>query len=374
MRRTHFMLIIPLFTATLCAAQAPDSAPTPADRAWIQSRVDFLGKMFELNPAQSKQLFDTHVSLIADQQAYFNGAGIKPTVRSLQVGLDQALTTSAEDVRATVLESFNTQLYRIYSKAPMSYANVLAKLEPTLPKEQVDKGYGNMKTHFANQLRSGKVELKRENIDVLAGQAVELPSQATKKISVNIPPAAPPVNVVPTPTPPTTITKNTTPTPLPPTPPALPKPIPPPAPPPREYGPAPAMDTWAAQVDSVSGKYKFKPDQLAQAKKILNQATKLAEGAKDAKPLSEIYGVMNDRVTALASIEQRIAADGEKSVIPPPVTPAQPVNMNNPIKVVPQPATPPKPGDAAGVKPAAPAAPTPAAPAPAKPVEPAKPD
>jgi len=373
------MLMIPLFTATLCAAQAPDSAPTPADRAWIQSRVDFLGKMFELNPAQSKQLFDTHVSLIADQQAYFNGAGIKPTVRSLQVGLDQALTTSAEDVRASVLESLNTQLYRIYAKAPMSYASVLAKLEPTLPKEQVDKGYASMKNHFANQLRGGKVDLKRENIDVLAGQAVELPSQATKKIAVNIPPAAPPVNVVPTPTlaPPTKMASNTaqTPTPLPPTPPTLPKPVPPPAPPPREYGPAPALDTWAAQVDSVSGKYKFKPDQLAQAKKILDQATKQAEGTKDAKPLSEIYGVMNDRVTALASIEQRIAADGEKAVIPPPVKPAQPITVNNPIKVVPQPATPtpPKPGDAAGAKPATPAAPTPAAPAPAKPAEPAKP-
>ena len=378
MRRINSMLIIPLFTASLCAAQDPGAAPTAADKQWIQSRVDFLGKMFELNPAQSKQLVDTHMSLIPAQQDYLNGPGIKPTLRSLQVGLDQALTTAGEDVRATVLERLNTQLYGIYGKAPMSYANVLSKLEPTLPKEQVDKGYGNMKAHFANQLRSGKVELKRENIDALAGQAVELPSQAVKKLSVNIPPAAPPVNVVPsTPTTPVAA-KPQTPTPLPPTPPVAVKPPPPPAPPPREYGPAPAKDTWAAQVDSVSGKYKFRPDQLAQAKKILDQATKLAEGAKDAKPLSEIYGVMNDRVLALASMEQRIAADGEKAVIPPPVTPPQPVT--GPIKVVPQPqpTTPTTPGGTAAAKPtdpaaAKPATPTPAAPAPVKPAEPAKP-
>lgn len=348
MRRTQLMLIVPLFTASLCAAQ---DAPTPADRQWIQSRVDFLGRMFELNPAQSKQLLDKEVGLIADQQAYFNGPGIKPTLRSLQVGLDQALTTAGDDVRATVLERLNTQLYGIYTKAPLSYSSVLAGLEPTLSKAQVDKGYANMKTHFANQLRSGKVELKRENIDVLAGQAVELPSQATKKISVNIPPAATPMNISQTPAPP--ITQHTSPTPLPPTPP-LPKPLPPPAPPPREYGPAPALDTWASHVDSVSEKYKFKADQLAQAKKILDHATKLATGTQDEKQLSEIHGVMSDRVKALASLEQRILADGEKSVVPPqpaPVTPGA-----GPIKIVPQ----------------APAA-TPPAPAPVKPAEPAKP-
>lgn len=366
MRRINSMLIIPLFTASLCAAQNPDAAPTAADKQWIQSRVDFLTRMFELNPAQSKQLVDTHMSLIPAQQEYFNGAGIRPTLRSLQVGLDQALTTAGDDVRATVLERLNTQLYDIYSKAPMSYANVLAKLEPTLSKEQVDKGYSNMKAHFANQLRSGKIELKRETIDHLAGQAVEMPSQATKKIAVNIPPASPPVNVVPSQAPPTITSKP--PTALPPTPPVAVKPPPPPAPPPREYGPAPAKDTWAAHVDSVSDKYKFRPDQLAQAKKILEQATKMAEGTKDAKPLSEIYGVMNDRVTALASLEQRIAADGEKSVLPPPVTPVTPVTAAQPgpapIKVVPQP----QPTDAAK-----PATPTPGAANPAKPAEPAKP-
>ncbi len=359
------MMVLPLFAATLCVAQEP----TAADRQWIQSRVDFLGRMYELNPAQSKQLLDAHMGLVADQHAYFNGPGIKPTLRSLQVGLDQAMTTTGEDVRAAVLERLNTQLYNIYAKAPMSYANVLSKLEPTLSKEQVDKAYGNMKAHFANQLKSGKVELKRENIDLLAGQAVEMPSQAVKKLAVNIPPAAPPVNVQTTPTPPSPTKPMAQPTPLPPTPPVAVKPVPPPAPPPREYGPAPAKDTWAAQVDSVTGKYKFRADQLAQAKKILDQATKQAEKTTEAKPLSEIYGVMNDRVLALVSIEQRIATDGEKSVLPTPVTPAQPVT--GPIKIVPQPAgaTPP-----AGTTPPAGAKPTaPPTPTPAKPAEPAKP-
>lgn len=353
------MMILPLFAASLCVAQEP----TAADRQWIQSRVDFLSKIFELNPSQSKALLDTHMGLVADQHAYFNGPGIKPTLRSLQVGLDQAMTTSGEDVRAAVMERLNTQLYNIYAKAPMSYTNVLSKLEPTLPKEQVDKGYGNMKAHFANQLKSGKVELKRENIDLLAGQAVEMPSQAVKKLAVSIPPAAPPVNIQSTPAQPIPAKPTAQPTPLPPTPPVAVKPVPPPAPPPREYGPAPAKDTWAAQVDSVTGKYKFRPDQLAQAKKILDQATKQAEKTTDAKPLSEIYGVMNDRVMALVSIEQRITTDGEKSVLPTPVTPAQP--GTGPIKIVPQPAaaTPP-----AGAKPT-----TPPTPAPAKPSEPTKP-
>ena len=109
------------------------------------------------------------------------------------------MTTTAEDVRGPVLDRLNAQLYGIYAKAPMSYTNVLAKLEPTLPKEQVDKGYANMKVNFANQLRAGKIDLKRENVDILAGQAVELPSLSNKKLTLNIPPAAPPANVNVTP-------------------------------------------------------------------------------------------------------------------------------------------------------------------------------
>ena len=392
MRRTFFTMLLPLFAATLCAADDTPYKPTDADKLWIQSRVNFLSTNFGLSPAQQTQLLDKHMALVPEQHAYQTGPSIRQTVRSIQLGLDYAVSNTTEDVRATVLERLNGQLYGIYSRAPMSYANVLDGLEPTLTKEQVDKGYANFKSKFANQLRGGKTELKRENIDILAGQAVDLPSLTPKKISVDIPPAAPPVNINSTPAQPGPIAQNPTPTnppiQLPPTPPP-PRPVAPP-PPPRNYGAAPARDTWASQVDSVTGKYKFRADQLAQAKKVLDQANKLADGTKDDKALGEIYGVMNDRVVALASMEQRIAVDGEKSVMPQPVMPqpGMPVVPGQPIRINPQqpvqpgqPVPAPQPGamsqtpppqaqPPAGVKPATPPPANPATPPAAKPAEP----
>jgi len=368
MRRCHAIFVLPLMTAAICAAQTP-FLPTADDTQWVQARVAFLAKMYELNPGQQGQLTQTCTGLIGEQANYQNSESVRLTVRSIQVGMDQAMTGSGDDVRGAVLDRLNSQLYNIYTKAPLSYASIASKLEPTLPKDQVDKGYANMKVHFANQLRSGKIEMTRENIDRLAGQSVELPSIASRKLSIDIPPAAPPTNVNPTPVVQAPIKPPVTPTPpapLPMTPPPV-KPVPPPPPPPREYGPAPARDTWASRVDEVAGKYKFTPEQLARAKTILDQANKLADGAKDAKPLSEIYGVMNDRVTSLASTEQRIKADGEKSVVP--ATPSAPI-VSGPLKVVPKP----PPGatviDAGVPQPSTPPPATP--PAPVKPAEPAK--
>lgn len=364
MRSRHFTFALPLFVTALCVAQTPYQ-PTADDNQWVKSRVAFLTKVYELNPGQQAQLEKDCMSLMTAQADYQQGDSVRMTVRSLQVGMDQAMTGTTEDVRGAVIDRMNSQLYGIYTKAPLSYASIAAKLEPTLPKDQVDKGYGNMKVHFANQLRSGKTELKRENIDMLAGQSVELPSISSKKLALNIPPAATPMTVNSTPVaqaparPPVPATPAS---PLPMTPPTV-KPVMPPPPPPREYGPAPERDTWAARVDEVAAKYQFKPEQLARAKTILDQANKQADVVKEGKAMSEIYGVMNDRVNALASTEQRIKADGEKSVVP--ATPAQPA-ANAPIKIVPQAPPGAKVIDAGVAQPAKPADPP-------KPAEPAKP-
>ncbi|MEK6643683.1 MAG: hypothetical protein AABZ08_07215 [Planctomycetota bacterium] len=219
---------------------------------------------------------------------------------------------NSETDRAAKQARFRSQLEAIYSRAPMSLSKTTAMVDSMVGPEKAELAHAKMAAIFANKLNGQPFSVAKldglimppmkmiKQQDVIA-QAQPKPATPANPIQPdgkippkqNLQPAMPP------------IAAN----------------VPPPAPPspPRDIKPAPPVADWQSTVDGSAKKYKYTPEQMKVAEKVMAQCKARADALKgqpDAdkpleskdgkhKPMDLLYDELVQRVEALASSEQK---------------------------------------------------------------------
>lgn len=381
-----------LVCAGLCAAPVQGSEiPHPAmfkpvaidagevtTQQLLADRVAFAKEMYKLTDEQSRQVVAQLEQLVPAHDKYY--LGVRKTLRQLRLAISVAANQDeplAVD-RGELMNHFQDQINRMHADAPLSLANVMKLVEPLLPKEQVEAARGRVKAEIAARTKRDPAAIDVAKIDSLlvpASAPEPLPELVTAPEEYTPPPQerqAPPQNQAPASTQPSQTPAPTT------KPAAPPKPLPPPPPPPpapEPLKPAPPEAEWTKQLEALMTKYNFKDDQKSTAEQALKSSLsrasahrekskndyQQAQGVPDAakrqeamkklnEPLDRIYNELMQRVDSIATIEQRLRADGK--LLEPRQAATMPAAAQPPAKP-PAPSAPPPPQ--AATKPAEPA-------------------
>ncbi|MFQ5422599.1 MAG: hypothetical protein ACE5F9_01310 [Phycisphaerae bacterium] len=257
--------------------QAASGQPTAADRQWIARRAKFICDVYGLQGKRAERVTAMMIERVGAQRG--READTAMTIHSLSGALRQLPNEPiSEALRSTLRRKFQRQMYDIYREAPLSYANILRRVEADLSKAQIAAAHERLKQQVSGRLAALGVEFSIQNLDRLRHEAVELPSRA----------AAPQAQPRPLPIAKPSVPKQLPTVPRPASPPAdklagnvsnrRPPPPPPiPTPVAKPIEPSPPVGEWAGRVDAVIAKYAFTLGQKTQAKAILDQTRPRAE-------------------------------------------------------------------------------------------------
>lgn len=315
------------FPATLTAQQPNDADGKkidPADRKWIEERVEFIRDAYGLNDGQARAFSESLMGLWEDQRQYQFETNV--TLRGIKAAMRDVTGSNlvAPPSRPAFLAMFERQMYDfVYLKAPLSFANVLKNAEAGLSPEQIAAGRDKLKKSF-----KAPAEFSKDTVDWDLRKPVEIPSMALKQPAAL--PAFPPMDEsnpslvsTKTDTPPTTRQPIPTKTVTPPVDPG----------PPKVIEPAPPLEQWAGLIGQTIAKYKFNPEQNTKAQAILShcrdraaahkqeneeayqQAAAIADADERSARLKKLnlkldtlYDQLAERVDSLATLEQKQAA------------------------------------------------------------------
>ncbi len=266
------------------AGEPVPGTPNTADRQWIARRAKFICDAYGLQGKQAERVTAMMIERVDAQRAREENTAM--TIHSLSGALRQLPNEPiSEALRSTLRRKFQRQMYDIYREAPLSYANILRRVEADLSKAQIAAAHERLKQQVSGRLAALGVEFSIQNLDWLRHEGVELPSRATaRQGQPRPPPIAKPSSPKQLPTLPKPVAppaaklagdasnrRPPPPPPIPPRRPALPTPVA------KPIEPSPPVGEWAGRVDAVVAKYAFTLGQKTQAKAILDQVRPRAE-------------------------------------------------------------------------------------------------
>lgn len=386
--------VLALFTGSVAVAQpAGEPASEPQRDNLIQLTSDIqiklVQELYGLAPEQAAKLHADVPALIPEQKAH--ETRIDLTLRRLSLArsfVEKDQNLSPEE-RAGRLATFERQYHELTAKGPLSLAAIIRRTESMLPPERLAKAKADIAVKLADRLQ-GQTTVTPETLHALFSGP--MPTAEVPEVRRPTPPPPPPVTAATPPPPVTTPPTTTTPPPPPPVttppPPVVRQPVPPPAP--KVFKPAPPLAEWPAFVDQTTAKINYTNEQKSLATGILESCRKRAEdhlsqhkseydaAAQVADPaakteklallnkrLDALYDELTQRVTSLATVEQKQKA----GIVDPPPPPRPP-------PAVTPPAAPPQlaaPKSQVSQEPTARSAPPPAAQRPPQPVAPPAP-
>ena len=342
----------------------PGSAELTAQQL-LADRLDFVKEMYQPSAEQLGKITPLLDKLVPDQEKY--GAKVRLTLRRLRLAVSVAATEplnpEEETDRAGTMATLQDQIYALQAGAPLSFANVIRIVEPLLPKDEVNAAHARIKASLARRLKRDAAAIDIAKVDALLSPPV-IPEEVPAMPPGPPPPSTPPVETKPAPPveakpPPPAEAKPQTPTPpVPPpapttqpavVPPATTKPATPPLPPvveaPKVVKPAPPEAEWTKQYEAAAAKYNLNDNQkktaeqalkacmdraaayreknkgdYEKAKAMSDPAQKEAAMKKLNEPLDKLYDELMQRVDSIATLEQRLRAEGKLAVPRAPTT------------------------------------------------------
>lgn len=367
LRRVFLSCVFVLSAAAVVGAQ-PGSAGVAGARKFLPAsepdaqklvadRHRFVEQVYDPAPETSARILDALKELADAQRDY--RAKVNLTLERLRLVIDIIANDEnlTDDQRAARHQKFQGQYYRILARAPLSLRNVVRLAEVTLPSDAVSAGRARMQSVFATEIKAMSMPFDVENIDGIAfgpiqpGDKPEIqlpsrqvaekppaapstPAQTPTPESAQSSAAAPRRTPVDVPTPPKADLRKERADALAKAPSAPPPPVAPPrtdaAPAGKPAAPAPPISEWRSRTLQLAEKFDFSEGQKVSAESILEQCTKQAEayrsenesayqgasalpaGEEKTKrladldaPINSLYDQMVQRISALASLEQR---------------------------------------------------------------------
>jgi hypothetical protein len=317
------LVIITLFSPCLFAQTAPSGGPVPyltsaepdANRL-LADRIRFARDMYTLDAPTTDRLIHELKGLVSFQEKYLTESSKSIYRIELAATLVMNDANSSETDRTAKQARFRSQLEAIHARAPMSLSKTAAMVDSMVGSEKAELAHAKMAAIFASKLNGQPFNVAKldglimppmkmvKQQDVIA-QAQPKPATPTNPIQ---PSTSTPVSNAPQPN-------------LQPATPPLAAHVPPPVPPspPRDIKPAPPVADWQSTVDGSAKKYKFTPEQMKVAEKVMAQCKARADALKNQpdadkpvetkdgkhKPLDLLYDELVQRVEALASSEQK---------------------------------------------------------------------
>jgi hypothetical protein len=339
------LVIVSVAAATAQSTDVPAPAmykPVPAEAGEITSqkllvdRITFAKEAYGLNEEQAKKIVPLLEQLVPAQDRY----DLKMRLTLRRTALAASLATHSRvnppsDREGTVAR-LEDQIRSVHANAPMSLAGIMKVVEPILPKEQVDAAHNRIKSEAATRLKRDAAAIDLAKIDALLAPPLTLIAP--------VPMQPPPTDIQPS-SPESTSATPPQPAPVDPHAKAAPPPPPPPQPP-KPIPPAPPEDQWTKDHQAIIAKYEFSDVQKMTAEAALKgcidraaahreahkadyeTAQKLSDpAAKETMtkalqlPLDKLYDELVQRTEALATLEQKLRAEG-KVLLPPKTPPA----------------------------------------------------
>jgi hypothetical protein len=345
----------------------PALAEGPVNAAKVLAdRISFVKEMYKLNDEQAAQVPPALDKLLPEQEQY--QAKTELTLRRLQLAYSLAISAqeTPETDRAVAIAKFQEQVNKIHAAAPLSFANVMKAVDPLFPKDQVAAARTRIAAELATRTKGTPAGVDLSKMDLLLGppivpefvpempavpnqaewaanaaskgpEAKDHPAASTPPTAAAEQPAAPQSGVIPqaAPGPQPATTQPVAAKPTPPPQPAGPPTPPPPARPPKVLPPAPPEAEWTRQYEAKVNKYGLGEEQKKVAEQTLKnvlaraashrekskgdyeQAAKMTDPNKKAealrnldKTLDALYDELHQRLDSIATIEQRMRAEG----------------------------------------------------------------
>jgi len=322
----------------------------------LADRIAFVKEGYGLSEEQLKKVTPLLEQLVPAQDRY--DLKVRLTLRrtALAISITAASESHQQADPAATITRLQEQILAIHAAAPLSLGNVIKLVEPLLPKEQVEAARSRMKNDLAARLKRNPADIVVEKIDDMLASAVAPAGVSPVQPQPTQPPAQSHAKAPPAP--------------------------PPPPQPPKPLAPAPPEAQWTKDYEAIITKYGFTEDQKnvaesalkscldraathrAKSKADFEKADKMSDAAAKEQalqplrlPLDKLYDELIQRTESLATLEQKLRADG-KLTIPPkaPPTAAAPAAQTlkpSPGAVQPpqSPATPPAAPPAATIQP-----------------------
>jgi hypothetical protein len=339
--KLHFGFFVVLGLAVRLAAQSQPGAqlPTylpasePDVNKLMADRQKFVKEYYQPDEATLAKLQKSMLDVVPFQEKYQKDSALTLSRISLAMGIVSEPGTTEEE-RAARLNKFGQQAGTIYSRAPLSLANVVKMTEPLLTQDKVAFARAKISGQLSSRLQGQPLDMTKLDVYLTPPPSVTprpIISRSTnadqREMLSNHRPETPLTNTAP-PQPPAQPVENKvkpqTPQPVQPPAPTAAQPVAPPPPPPKVVKVALPKDTWSKDIESSKKKYNYNPEQLKVVEIITTSVMSRAEKPSTEKdisgnmPIDLLYDELVQRLDALASIEQRQKAN------PPGATPATP--------------------------------------------------
>ena len=140
------------------AGEPVPGTPNTADRQWIARRAKFICDAYGLQGKQAERVTAMMIERVDAQRAREENTAM--TIHSLSGALRQLPNEPiSEALRSTLRRKFQRQMYDIYREAPLSYANILRRVEADLSKAQIAAAHERLKQQVSGRLAALGVEL-----------------------------------------------------------------------------------------------------------------------------------------------------------------------------------------------------------------------